>query len=202
MNRYNGTLTKNQLAFVLESIAWSVRPTLQYAYYLPESKVLVSTDSFRLHELKVDLWDEPFLIDKNGKRHAPPPSYIFPFYKNFFPSDDVQKIPVLFDQKRIKEMYNVMKACKENVLRIEPDFTGHIRPDKNKNMMIQASIKLANNHVTFPHEFCIDSNLFYSATRYLAPTTEVQQKDPLAPFIVHSSIEGYPARALIMPLKY
>ncbi len=50
------TLSKNQLAFLIESTAWAgIRPTLAYIYYNPTTKRIASTDSFRLHEIEIDL---------------------------------------------------------------------------------------------------------------------------------------------------
>lgn len=50
------SLTKNQLAFLSEATANpNIRPALSYIYYNPTTKKAVSTDSFRLHEISIDL---------------------------------------------------------------------------------------------------------------------------------------------------
>jgi hypothetical protein len=50
-------ITKKDLTWVLKAASKpnSMRPALAFAYYLPDTKKLVATDSFRLHELSVDL---------------------------------------------------------------------------------------------------------------------------------------------------
>jgi hypothetical protein len=61
------SLSKKQLAFLASSTAeGNIRPTLAYIYYLSDKKVCVSTDSFRLHELSIDLGDDDIIFDTKG----------------------------------------------------------------------------------------------------------------------------------------
>lgn len=210
------SLTKNQLAFLAESTAGkSIRPTLSYIYYIPEIKLAVSTDSFRLHELSIDLWSDKILFDSKWNVFTPdnPNDYKFPDYEKFFPTEEQAPLfPALIDIEILKSMDYHMKPYNHNS--IINFSTWHISNMKNisyKNIVtldIKQAFQKLPSPLSVSHDIGIDINYFYNAIRYFDKPTKradtpvkIQSKNELAPLAVHALIDNAQARALIMPLK-
>lgn len=210
------TLSKNQLAFLAESTALaSIRPTLSYIYYNQTTKRIASTDSFRLHEIKIDLWPDRILFDTKGNVFTPtnPKDYNFPDYESFFPTpEQVPLFPALIDIEILKSMDYHLKPYNHNS--IINFSTWHISNNKKYqyNNVITLDIKQAFQKLCPPtsttHDIGININYLYNSLRYLDKPTKradtpikVQSKNELSPLIVHWLIDNAPARSLIMPLK-
>ena len=210
------TLSKNQLAFLAESTALaSIRPTLSYIYYNPVTKAIASTDSFRLHEIKIDLWPDRILFDTKGNVFTPanPNDYKFPDYQNFFPTEQQAPIfPALIDIEILKSMgYHLKPYQYHSIINFS---TWHISNNKKYQYdnILTLDIKQVFQKLPSPlsvtHDIGININYLYNALRYLDKPTKkadtpikVQSKNELSPLVVHWLIDNAPARALIMPLK-
>lgn len=214
------SLTKNQLAFLAESTAsQSIRPTLAYIYYNPVTKSVASTDSFRLHEIKIDLWTDRLLFDTKWNIYQPYEKpldyhgYNFPDYESFFPTEEqAPRFPVLIDIEILKSMDYHLKYYNYNT--IINFSTWHISNNKKYfyNDIITFDIKQIFQKLPSPlsvtHDIGINVHYLYNALRYLDKPTKradtpvkIQSKNELAPLIIHWLVDNAPARALIMPLK-
>lgn len=214
------SLSKNILAFLAESTASpKVRPTLSYIYYNPTTKKAVSTDSFRLHEISIDLWENQLLFDTKWNIYQPYEKpldyhgYNFPDYENFFPTE--QQAPTfsaLIDIEILKSMDYHMKPYQYNS--IINFSTWHISNNKKYqyNNIIALDIKQAfqklPSQLSTTHDIGININYLYNALWYMDKPTKradtpvnVQSKSELSPIAIHWIIDNAPARALIMPLK-
>lgn len=205
------TLSKNILAFLSESATRknSSRPVLQYIYYIPEHKELVSTDSFRLHRVSMDLWDSPLCFDTKGNQVSMEGKK-FPSYKSFFPESE--KHDALIDIDVLKNMDYIMKPFQYHSI-INFD-NGTIRNNKSYvyNNLVSFEIVyhfIKPNGKKYPeHDIWINVHYLYNAIRYFAKTSKnwltlasIQSKDALAPQALHGTIDGLQSSALIMPLK-
>lgn len=202
-------LSKKILAYILASTADAgIRPTLQYAYYLADKKVLVSTDSFQLHEVQwIDLWPDNLIIDSKGIQSPVPPGYRFPDYLSFFyASDPVHTFTTILSPNNIKLARDIAKAgtpymqCILDNARIKP------MPDhKYKNIEVfDFTIAIYDNKNTAPiPTLWINVDFIYNHSRYIDKPhrTTIKTKSELSPFILESTIDGFPVRTLIMPLK-
>lgn len=210
------TLSKNQLAFLAESTALaSIRPTLAYIYYNPITKAIVSTDSFRLHEIQIDLWSDRILFDIKGNVFTPsnPKDYNFPDYESFFHTPEQAPLfPALIDIKILESMDYHLKPYNHNS--IINFSTWHISNNKKYQYdnILTLDIKQVFNHIPWPlsptHDIGINVDYLYNSLRYLDKPTKkantpikVQSKNELSPLVVHWLIDNAPSRALIMPLK-
>lgn len=199
-------LTPNQLKYILTSVAWPVRPTLQFAYYFPENKRLVSTDAFRLHELSIDLWEEPWIIDKDGTLKPIPKGYSFPQYERFF-SPKNQRHQVTLFKDNIHTTTKILKAIGEYGMRLE-FATWDARESINSNHSITFRIPFYRPELaTFDCTMGICAEYLYDAIRFtkekksVPAVIELIPENPLSPLVVHVSIDWVAARSLIMPLK-
>lgn len=195
-------LSKKLTSYILESIAWPVRPTLMYGYYLPEKKVLVSTDAFRLHEVSIDLWDKPLYLLKSWEL-VDNLATKFIDYQNFFPTEEnVPSSPYIFSLEALTQAkhfskynnYNAMFRFKEHRIEIS-----HIDPRVNVNIDIVP-------HPNPPEDIYLCSEYILGALKHYDKTgkdtipVRMQSKNHLAPLILHGTIEGHNVRTLIMPL--
>lgn len=214
------SLTKNQLAFLAESTSHpNIRPTLSYIYYNPVTKSVASTDSFRLHEIKIDLWPDQLLFDTKGNVYQPYEKpldyhgYNFPDYENFFPTEEQAPLfPALIDIEVLKSMdYHLKPYNYNSIINFS---TWHISNNKKYvyNNVITLDIKQVFQKLPAPtsttHDIGININYLYNALRhYDKPTKKadtparVQSKNELAPLVIHWLIDNAPARSLVMPLK-
>lgn len=104
-------LTKKDLTWVLKAVSHNdTRPQLQYAHYLPDTKKLVATDSFRLHELSIDLGEEPLIFYKvppSDDERKP-----FPDYHRWIKLKGEPQI-VVIDKQKLKQEKEIEKQKKE-----------------------------------------------------------------------------------------
>ena len=202
-------LSKKILAYILASTANAgIRPTLQYAYYLADKKVLVSTDSFQLHEVQwIDLGPDNLIINNKGIQSAVPPGYHFPDYLSFFYSTDpVHTIITKLSPNNIKLARDIAKAgtphmhCILDNTRVKP------MPDhKYKNIeAFDFTIVIYDNKNVAPlPTLGINIDFIYNHSRYIDKPhlTTIKTKSELSPLMLESTIDGAPVRTLIMPLK-
>jgi len=205
------TLSKNILAFLSESTTWkhSSRPVLQYIYYIPEHKEIVSTDTFRIHRVAKDLWDSPLCFDIKGNQVSMEGKK-FPNYKSFFPESE--KYDALIDIDVLKNMDHIMKPFEyHSIINFDK---GTIRNNKSYvyNNLSTFDIVyhfMKPNGKKYPeYDIWININFLYNALRYFTKTSKnwltlisIQSKDSLAPQVFHGTIDGLQSSALIMPLK-
>lgn len=205
------SLSKNQLAFLSSSVAnKNIRPTLAYIYYLANKRVAVSTNSFTLSEVSIDLWEESFLMDTKGNK-IPPISAKFPDYESFFtPESDAQKYTTLIDTDNLKLMTYYTKYNKyHTVINLHTNtIRNHGEPRDYIKYIIELSLGKTRNPNIFNHDIGINCEYLYNAIRYLDKTSkkwltpiQVQSKNYLAPLNIYGTINWLKARSLIMPLK-
>ena len=202
-------LTKNQLAYILSATSeknW-IRPTLQYAYYLADTKVVVSTDAYHLHEIQnVDLWTENLIIDDKGI-HTIPQTYIhkFPDYLHFFPTDSTT-IKATLNVSNIKLARDIAKVSLESFqVKLTNGIIKAYQPDKLKNLdALDFQVK-AYHHIEDTPLPTIGFNIdyLYQHTRYIDKPhiTSISIKNERSPIVLESTIDRHPVRTLIMPLK-
>lgn len=199
-------LTKKQISYLTESTAnpW-VRPTLAYVYYLPETKKIVSTDSFRLHELSIDLWEERLYFNDKGESFTPSPLGRFPDYEGFFPKD-TRKYNVLVDSENLKLMdyllkpfgYHVTLNFKTRKMSVH-GYNPAIEDFKCECFFTKAEIDIE-------YDIGINVHYLYTALRHYdkantKTVVAVESKAPMSPFVTYWTIDWLPVRSLIMPIK-
>ena len=200
------TLTKKQMDYLTESTGtpW-IRPTLAYVYYLPEVKKAVSTDSFRLHEVSIDLWDMPLYFNKKGESFTPTPIGRFPNYEGFFPTD-TRKYNVLVDCDKLKLMdyllkpfgYHATLNFKTRKMSVH-GYNPSIEDFKCECFFTKAEIDLE-------HDIGINAHYLHTSLRHYDKANQktvvaVESKSPMSPFVTYWTIDSLPVRSLIMPIK-
>lgn len=204
------TLTPSQIKYIMVSTASKdIRPTLQYAYYFPETKKLASTDSFRLHELSIDLWEEAWIMWTDWVFLPVPDGYKFPNYTSFFP--DSPSITTIINRDHLKKAmyfskydnYNTIVNFNTNIMRSTKN-----TPHDMSILVWSIPICTRASILDIIDEFSINSEYLYDSIRYCDapwkkqdPTLSIRMKSQLSPLIIESSIDWAPCRSLLMPLK-
>lgn len=202
-------LTKNQLAYILSATSpknW-IRPTLQYAYYLADTKVVVSTDAHHLHEIQnIDLWPDNLIIDDKGI-HTIPPTYIhkFPDYLNFFPTN-ATTIKTTLNVSNIKLARDIAKVSLDSFqVTLQNGIIKAYQPNKLNNLDVLDFQVKAYHHIKETPLPTIGFNIdyLYQHTRYIDKPhlTSISIRDELSPLVLESTIDRHPVRTLIMPIK-
>lgn len=203
------SLTKNQLAYILSSTANpQIRPTLSYTYYLADTHVVVSTDSYSLHEIQgIDLWPDNLIIDTKGIHHMPETYHKFPEYLRFFPSNPSHNFKTTLNVSNVKLARDIAKVSLDKyTVTINKWIISAYEPSAYKNLdTFNFSTKLYKQLTEYnnPPSILLNVDYLYNHTRYIDKPhlATISISDPLNPIIFESLIDNTPVRTLIMPLK-
>ena len=201
-------LTKNQLAYILSSTSaknWS-RPTLEYAYYLANSHVVVSTDSYHLHEIQwIDLWPNDLIIDDKSIYPVPTTYKKFPDYLHFFPTDSTT-IKTKLNASNIKLARDIAKVSLDDQAVTLTSWIIKAYQQKKFDNLDALDFQVKAYHhptdATLP-TIWFNIDYLYQHTRYIDKphTASISIKHDRSPIVLESTIDNHPVRTIIMPLK-
>lgn len=204
------SLTKKQLAYILSATSSprSSRPTLSYAYYLADTHVVVSTDSFQLHEIQnIDLWPDNLIIDSKGIQSSPIYGCKFPDYLSFFHANPSYQFKTTLNVDNIKLIRKISEHATEyRVILTNWTLTPLQTSRHNKLDTLDFSSRIyhAKSGHNNPPPIAFNVDFLYQHARHIDKPhlTTISISSPLHPIVFESLIDGTPVRTIIMPLKF